>query len=145
MVVRPEIPDKYKEMAKRVYDRHSAYSSMYALRLALEQDDDFKKKYLRYRQTLSGKEGLRRWIKEDWIQVPPYLEKGEVIACGRETEDDGIKIPACRPLRRISKDTPVTINEILKKSSKKEILEEIQKKEKDREYRIKWVKKLYEK
>jgi hypothetical protein len=142
MNTRPEIPQKFMDLADKIYDRHSAYKSMYAIRLALEQDPVFKKKYDKYKASIKTNTGLRRWIQEDWIQVRPYLENNESVQCGRD--DTLNRVPACRPLRRINKETPVTIGEILKRATKEEILEEVKKKEKDPDYRIRWVKKLYE-
>lgn len=145
MIIPPEIPKKYMDLASQKYSRHSAYKSMFALRMALKEDKEFKKEYDNYKKKLSQTTGLRRWLNEKWVQVRPYIESNKIIECGRNTGDDNPRVPACRPLRRISKDTPITIGEVLKKSSKKEILGEIRRKEMDPNYRIRWVKELYEK
>lgn len=144
MIQPPEIPNKYMDIAKSKYARPSAYRSMYALKIALKDDKDFKEKYNEYKKKLSQDTGLRRWLNEKWIQVRPFVEENKIIQCGRDAGDDNPKVPACRPLRRVNSNTPITIGEILKKSSKKEILQEIKKKENDKNYRISWVKHLYE-
>lgn len=136
---KPKIPKKYLEMAGEKYARHSLYKVAYALKLAKENDPEFKKKYEDYLNKKKKKEktpsGLNRWIKEKWISVRPFLEKGEIIQCGDPKDS---KFPACRPSVRISPETPRTIQEILKTSSKTKILKEVSKKEKNPDYIIKW-------
>ena len=62
--------------------------------------------------------------------------ENKIIQCGDREDDEDF--PACRPLIRITKDTPITIKEVLKKSSKEAILREIRKKERNPNYRIDW-------
>jgi hypothetical protein len=83
------------------------------------------------------KTGLTRWFKEEWIQVVPYLQYSKIIECG------GIhmnKSPgkACRPLYRITKDTPITIKELLDIHSKKDIIKVAKQKEKSPLKRLVW-------
>jgi hypothetical protein len=136
---RPKIPKKYLDKAGEKYKRHSLYKSAYALNLALKEDPEFKKKYDEYLKNKKKKDkkpsGLNRWIKEKWISVRPFLESGEVIKCGDPKDR---RFPACRPTIRISEDTPRTLSEILKSSSKEKILKEVLKKEKNPDYIIKW-------
>ena len=83
--------------------------------------------------------GLNRWFAEDWIQVSPFLEKGKKIECGGKRQSDRIG-KSCRPLYRITKDTPITIPELLKKYSKKDILTIAKEKERSPKKRVDWKK-----
>jgi hypothetical protein len=135
----PPIPRKYLDEADKVYERPSLYRSSYAQKLALENDPEYRKKYEEYMKTKEAKKGgLARWYKEEWVNVKEYL-KGNKMVCGsfKETRER----PACRPLIRVNDKTPITLPEILEKGvSKKRILEEISKKEKNPDYRINWNK-----
>jgi hypothetical protein len=85
------------------------------------------------------KKGLTRWFKEQWIQVVPYLEKGKIIECGGENmkwkRSAG---KACRPLHRITYETPITIEELLKLHNKKDIIKMAKKKERSPSKRVVW-------
>lgn len=136
---RPKIPQKYLFIADKVYKRPGLYRSAYALKLALDDDIDFKKDYEKWISQKGPKlSGLRRWLKaEKWISVRPYLENGEIVKCG---SSDSPEFPACRPLIRYDKNTPITIKELLKKTTKEKILKEVEKKERNPDYRINWEK-----
>ena len=49
---------------------------------------------------------LRRWCKEEWVDV----KTGK--PCGRQKGEKRKGYPACRPSKRISKDTPKTTKEM---------------------------------
>ena len=49
---------------------------------------------------------LRRWFKEEWVDV----KTGK--SCGRQKGEKRKGYPACRPSKRISKDTPKTTKEM---------------------------------
>lgn len=49
---------------------------------------------------------LRRWFKEEWVDV----KTGK--PCGRQKGEKRGGYPACRPSKRISKDTPKTTKEM---------------------------------
>lgn len=134
---RPKIPARYLFIADKIYKRKGLYRSAYALRKALEGDAEFRMKYEKWlKAKKSPVSGQRRWFQEKWISVKPYILENKIVKCGdREDNED---FPACRPLVRISKDTPITIKEVLKKSSKEGILREIRKKELNPNYRIDW-------
>lgn len=65
-----------------------------------------------------SKEGasLKRWFKEEWIDV----KTGK--PCGR-SKGDGRSVPYCRPKKRISSDTPKTAGEMSAKEKAKKIKE----------------------
>ena len=56
---------------------------------------------------------LSRWYKERWVDACSKQQK----PCGR-TLLESRKYPYCRPSVRVSKDTPMTIAELLKKYGK---------------------------
>ena len=85
----------------------------------------------------SPTKGLTRWFKEEWVQVVPYLEKKNKKECGGEKVGKRVG-KACRPLHRITKDTPITISELLKIHSKQDILHVAKQKEKHPDKRVVW-------
>lgn len=85
----------------------------------------------------SPKKGLSRWFKEEWVQVVPYLEKKNKKECGGEKVGKRVG-KACRPLHRITNDTPITISELLKIHSKEDILHVAKQKERHPEKRVVW-------
>ena len=50
--------------------------------------------------------GLTRWFKEDWRDVKTGKK------CGRSNGEKRKGYPACRPSKRVSKDTPKTTGEM---------------------------------
>ena len=54
--------------------------------------------------------GLTRWFQEKWINICKYPNKQ---FCGRTNMKN--KYPKCRPSKRVSKETPMTVDEIIKK------------------------------
>lgn len=67
------------------------------------------------RKTKKGA-SLRRWFKEEWIDV----RTGK--PCGR-SEGESRGVPYCRPKKRISKDTPKTAGEMSSSEKRKKIEE----------------------
>ena len=65
------------------------------------------------RKTKAGL-ALKRWFKEEWIDV----RTGK--PCGR-TKGDGRGVPYCRPKKRISSKTPKTASEMSSAEKKKKI------------------------
>jgi hypothetical protein len=62
------------------------------------------------------REDLRRWFKEKWVDVSKKVG-GKHPPCGRkEATDKGY--PKCRPLKKISKDTPKTAGSYSKEEKK---------------------------
>jgi len=74
------------------------------------------------------------WLKEEWIQIKPYVKKKEKIPCG---EGDNKK--ACRPLKEIKGlEHQITMEEIIKKYGKKKVLALTERKMKDMDGRLDW-------
>ena len=83
--------------------------------------------------------GLTRWFRERWVQVIPYLEEGVAAACGAAvTSRSAAAGKACRPLRRVTADTPITIGELLKLHKKSDIIKTAKAKERDPSRRVLW-------
>ena len=105
--------------------KHSAYRSM---RIAKEGK----------MQSRNG--GLRRWIDEDWRNLTPYAFGvtgfADTPECGDSRKNPVIRgvrqKSVCRPMRRVSKNTPV----LAKNYSRKQIRKAVGKK--NRGERILW-------
>jgi len=83
----------------------------------------------------SSKTGLNRWLKgEQWIEVGTYLQKREKVPCGSSQR----KGKACRPFRRATSKTPITLPELLKIHSKSTLISLVRKKRKDMNGRVNW-------
>ena len=83
-----------------------------------EEDKQYLKECLESGEVL--KEDLRRWFKEKWVDVSRKID-GKHPPCGRK-DADGDKerkgYPKCRPLKKVSKDTPKTAGSYSKKEKK---------------------------
>tara|TARA_R110000787_G_scaffold269856_3_gene376748 strand:- start:2171 stop:2716 length:546 start_codon:yes stop_codon:yes gene_type:complete len=90
-------PDLYREalsMGDESYKSHSAYKSMFVVRMYKKLGGEYKKPTKKEPKT----EKTNVWRDEKWIQITPYLDTGEKIPCGRTKER---KPNACRPLKNI--------------------------------------------
>jgi hypothetical protein len=131
-IVNDELYLKIKEEAKRKFKRWpSAYGSMWLSK-------EYSKRGGKY-TTRKNKGKTTRWLMEEWIQIVPYYESNKKIPCGKNNKDK----KACRPLKRVSKDTPITIGEIKEKYGKEKVLELAKKKNKDMEGRLNWPKGIF--
>ncbi len=125
-VLNKELYEKVKKEADDKFKRKtSAYKSMWISKTYQERGGKYKGK---------KKSLTKRWRDEEWIQVIPYITKGDKIACG----DDNKKNKVCRPLKRIDKDTPITIPELRRKYTDDNILKLARKKVNDMEGRVYW-------
>lgn len=111
----PEDAQKYKK-AKRYVDaiygpKTSAYRSM----AIVKKYKQLGGKYLKSKKRSTT---TTRWLNEKWIQVTPYLAKGQRIRCGSGDR----RKHACRPSVRVSKNTPLTIQELTKIHDKSVLL-----------------------
>ena len=124
-IVDKDLYTKAKKKADETYARPSAYKSMYIQKVYKELGGRYKGK---------KKDSTTKWIKEQWIQVIPFLKDGKKIACG----EDNKKTKVCRPMKRINSKTAITLPELLKLHSKKDLLALARKKNKDMDKRIYW-------
>ncbi len=128
------------KMANKEYgEKSSIYRSSRIVSLYKKMGGKISSKKGKKSVKKSSKKGLTRWFKEKWIQVVPYLEKGKVVECGGENmkwkRSAG---KACRPLHRITDETPITIEELLKLHDKKDIIKMAKKKERIPSKRVLW-------
>jgi len=125
-VINKQLYMSVKKEADNIYKRPtSAYKSMWISKTYQERGG----KYTGKRQSLT-----ERWRNEEWIQVIPYLTKGEIIQCGADNKDKKV----CRPLKRVNKQTPITLLELLELHSKTDLLKLARMKTKDMEGRVMW-------
>ena len=118
---------KVVEDAKNKFDPWpSAYASMWV-----------QKEYQKLGGKYSKKDtGLKDWRESRWIQLLPLLQDGKIIECGA---DYGLReTKACRPIVRVNKDTPITIQELLELYSVEDIIKLAKKKNTDMEGRVDW-------
>jgi len=85
---------------------------------------EYKKRGGKYSGSKSKSSGLKRWFKENWIDLnrPKRNSKGKIIGyhkCGRKSVKSGGKYPLCRPSKRINNKTPKTYKQISKSSIKR--------------------------
>ena len=129
----------YKKAIKMANKEYGEKSSIYRSSRIVSLYKKMGGKISAKKEKKSSKKGLTRWFKEQWIQVVPYLEKGKVVECGGENmkwkRSAG---KACRPLHRITDETPITIEELLKLHDKKDIIKMAKKKERSPSKRVLW-------
>jgi hypothetical protein len=117
----------YEDVKKKTIEeipKHSAYRSALIVKRYKEKGGRIKEGY---------KSSLNRWFKEDWINVYAYLKENKKIKCG---DSDYTNKSACRPLKRINKNTPITIDELLTLHGRDKIIQAINKKNKDPKNKI---------
>jgi hypothetical protein len=124
-VLNPAIYRRAKKIADETYKKNSAYKSMFLVNKYKELGGKYKGQ-----KKLTG---VKRWNAEKWIQVLPFLENGEKIACGF---GEGGK--SCRPSKRIDENTPLTVNQLIKKHGKKKLMLLAGRKKKNMKLRVNW-------
>ena len=122
-------PDKYRIAYNDAKLRYKRFPSAYASMYIQKRYQDLGGKYSRSKRS----KNTTQWNKEEWIQVEPYL-KGKIVKCGI-----GDNTKACRPLKRINKRTPITIDEVINKHGKAKVLMLAKAKQKDMNKRVDWV------
>lgn len=107
-VLNPELYEKIKNKLKK--NKKLVWPSAYASGLLVQQ---YKAQGGKYSGTKPKKtQGIARWFNEKWVDVCYYPK---IKDCGRKNTSKLIDYPKCRPLKRISKDTPMTVSEVIKK------------------------------
>lgn len=128
----PKLYEKAKKIANNTYEKPSAYKSMFIQKKYMELGGKYKDDKRSNNQKKSN--NLNRWRRERWVQVIPYLKNGEEIVCG----EDNKKNKVCRPLVRIDSKTPITLPELQKLHTKKQLLNLAKKKIRNMEGRVFW-------
>jgi hypothetical protein len=120
-----ELWAKIQEMAKTTFREHpTAYSNAWAVRRYAKLGGEW--------ETEGG--DLDDLFREGWVDVVALLKDGKVVLCG---EGEG---SACRPTKRINKDTPITLQELLELYSVKDILKFAEQKRENMELKAQWRK-----
>lgn len=126
-ILNKKLYDEVKKKADKIYERHSLYKSMYIAKEYQRQGG----KYKTDKPESIEKQGTKKWLNEEWIKVGDWLQNKKVI-CGEGSYD------ACRPSKRVNKDTPITIQELQKKYSNDYIQKKVNEKLKNPNTYIKW-------
>lgn len=124
--------EKAKSIITQTYGtKTSAYRSMAIVKQYKKMGGKYKKK------NTTKPKGVSRWLNEKWIQVIPFLDHQQKIPCGSSRR----RKHACRPSVRISKSTPITIQEVINKHGKQKTKQLANNKKKNTEKsRVNWVK-----
>ena len=127
-VKNPNLYLKAKKEADEKFDeKTSAYKSMWIVKRYKELGGE-------YISDKKEKGETTRWLEEKWIQVIPFVTKNEEIECGSSIRQK----KACRPLVRVDKKTPITMDEVIKKHGKEKVIELAKEKNKDMSGRLDW-------
>jgi hypothetical protein len=123
----------YKKAIKIVDKQYGSKTSAYRSMAIVKK---YKQLGGEYKGPKNKQKGVTRWLDEKWIQVHPYLTDGSHVACGLNKR----RAHACRPSVKLSKETPMTIQEAMRKHGHLKLLELITHKNKNSEkYRVDWV------
>jgi len=82
---------------------------------------EYKKRGGKYSGSKSKSSGLKRWFKENWIDLNRPIKNsiGKIVGyhkCGRKSSKSTGKYPLCRPSRRVNSKTPKTYKQLSKNS-----------------------------
>ena len=134
-----QLYNRVKGDAKRKFARFpSLYASSWIVR-------EYKKRGGRYSRNTTyssktpkkKKTGISRWYTEKWVDVRAYLTTGKYVSCGSSLKAN----KACRPIKRVSAQTPITVGELLKlhkPNAKAKLLKLVRQKERDMAGSLSW-------
>jgi hypothetical protein len=113
--MRTKIPERVLNpiLYRRAYDKvtriYGTQTSAYRSMAIVKEYKSLGGKYAGQRKRSSIAPGVRRWLRERWIMVTNYVLEGKTVPCGNHAR----RQHACRPLVRVTKKTPMTVNEVL--------------------------------
>ena len=140
----PKQPKLYQQVVNEAKEKFkvwpSAYASGWVVRTYKNRGGEYKdnsgKKDINHKQRSVGSGGIDRWFREKWIDVCTYLKEGKKVPCGRQegssASHKSSSYPYCRPSKRISDQTPVTVKEV----DRAELLRRCREKKKDPSSRV---------
>jgi hypothetical protein len=99
-------------------------------------------KYADYLKNVKADGKMNRWMDEQWVDVKEAL-RGNYRQCGRKSIKEK-PYPICRPMKKVSVDTPVTLPTLIEKGATNKLKKAIKEKEKNPNFRIQF-KKMIEK
>jgi hypothetical protein len=108
----------YDEVVSEAKKRFKVWPSAYASGWVVRRYKELGGTYNEGEKTT-----LDRWFEEKWVNV---CELPKIVPCGR-SQASNKDYPYCRPLKRVSKDTPKTVGEL----TLEQIEERCEKKRKD--------------
>lgn len=130
----PSDPVLYEKIKRRVRSKVRRWPSAYASgQLVQQYTAAFAKRHpgqRPYRQRRARSTPLGRWFREKWVDLcrPRATTRGAAYApCGRDAMKG--KYPFCRPTRRVSKNTPMTVGEVVQRFGKQKIAERCKEKQ----------------
>ena len=103
----PQNKSLYQKVVADAKKRFRVWPSAYASGWVVQE---YKRRGGQYSGGSAKKSPLARWYQERWIDVCQLPRR---VACGRPVGSKS-PYPYCRPLRRISKNTPRTVGELSK-------------------------------
>lgn len=122
-----------REVKRSRHDWPSAYASM-----------ELTRRYVKAGGTYYGSKrsdtGTKKWLRERWVQVEPFVRDGVSIPCGER--NNGV---SCRPSMRIDSQTPLLVQEAVKKHGTKKVLSLARSKRKNMLGRTNWKKGVHRK
>lgn len=125
-----ELYAKVRDDVSKIYKYPSAYKSMAIVKA-------YKDAGGRILDNKNKKEGTNRWLDEKWINVDAYINENKIVKCG---DSEYVKKSACRPLVKVNKNTPITIDEVIKNHSIDDINKVIKIKNKNpQNYIMDWI------
>ena len=142
------IPQEIKDMPKFKKMKHGIYKNLQMIREMKKNkkyDEYFNKVKAEGKMMRSGTtspptkatSSLKRWMREDWVDVKEAL-KGNYRRCGRKSAKDK-PYPVCRPLKKVSVDTPITLPTLIEKGAVNKLKKAIKEKEKNPAFRIQFA------
>lgn len=131
------IPEEIKNMPKFKKMKHGIYKNLQMIREMRKHA-----KYADYLKNVKADGKMKRWLKEEWVDVKEAL-KGNYKPCGRKSIKEK-PYPVCRPMKKVSADTPITLPTLIQEGAVNKLKEAIKKKEKNPAFRI-MFKKMIEK
>lgn len=114
----------YRDVKERVKKQVKTWPSAYASSLLVQEYKKAGGKYSGQRNSSP----LRRWHEEKWVDVSRPRKSGGYESCGRASSSRHKKYPYCRPSKKISNATPMTVGELKSKYGNKKIRQLIREK-----------------
>jgi hypothetical protein len=122
----------YKEAVRQAKIKFDSWPSAYASMWVQKYYQEKGGKYTTSKKQIAG---TTQWRAEQWINMNDWL-KGKITPCGMPEGED----KACRPLKRVNANTPITASEVLAKHGKRKTQMLASAKQKDQTgTRVNWV------
>ena len=101
----PDLWSRAQAAARSKYDVHpSAYSNAFASKWYKEKGGKWKKKNKKKKASFEVLADLRKWFKEEWVDISRKDKEGKHPPCGRSDADKGA-YPKCQPKSKAKKMT----------------------------------------